>query len=135
MVDVETTPQTYNIEDTDDFVEVDGPSPETHDEHEAAGVVEPDPVLQDDTPADGAVHDDAINPVITQEDTQPEDTPTDAAPSSTKPEVTKKLNSKAVVTAGKDKLVISAKAKGAPTKSGPPTPTVKKVRLPHLSLM
>lgn len=134
MVDVETILQTSDIEDIGDFVEVDGPSPETHGEHEAAGVVEPGPVSQDDTPADGAVHDDAINPVITQEDTQPDDTPIDAAPS-TKPEVTKKLNSKAVVTAGKDKLVISAKAKGAPTKSGPPTPTVKKVRLPHLSLM
>ncbi|OJA16140.1 hypothetical protein AZE42_00081 [Rhizopogon vesiculosus] len=127
MADIETIPHTPDIEDTADFVDLgDGTSTETHGEHEAAGVVDPEPVPQDDTPAYDAVHDDAINTIITQEDTQPADTPGDAAPV-TKPEVTKKLNPTAAVTASKDKLVISAKAKGAPTKSGPPTPTVKKV--------
>jgi hypothetical protein len=131
MADVETIPQTPDIEDT--VAEVEGTSPEPHGEHVDPGTVDPDSVPQDDTLVDNAVHD-VINPIITQENTQPGDTPVDPVPS-TKPEVTKKLDPKAAVTASKDKLVISAKARGLPIKSGPPTPTVKKVRLPHLSLM
>lgn len=135
MADVETISQTPDIENAGDFVAViDSTSSETHGEHEATGMLDPEPVSQDDnTPLDGAVHD-VISPINTQEDTQPSDTPGEAAPAS-KPEVTKKLNPKAAVIAGKDKQVISAKGKVAPTKSGPPTPTVKRVRLPHLSLM
>lgn len=133
MADIENIPRTTDLETAVNFAAEDGVSPEPHDEHEAFVVVE-EPVTQDEigSPADGAVDDDVINQIVMQEATQPGDTPNDAAPA-TKPEVTKKLTApKAVLKTGKEKPVISAKA--VATRSAPPTPTVKKVCLPHLSL-
>ncbi|KAG1800949.1 uncharacterized protein HD556DRAFT_1340980 [Suillus plorans] len=126
MADTENIPPTTDLETAVNFAAEDGVSPEPHDEHEAFVVVE-EPVTQDEigSPADGAVDDDVINQIFMQEATQPGDTPKDAAPA-TKPEVTKKLTPpKAVLKTGKEKPVISAKA--VPTRSAPPTPTVKKV--------
>ncbi|KAG1908235.1 uncharacterized protein F5891DRAFT_992179 [Suillus fuscotomentosus] len=126
MADIENIPRTTDLETAVNFAAEDGVSPEPHDEHEAFVVVE-GPVTQDEigSPADGAVDDDVINQIVMQEATQPGDTPKDAAPA-TKPEVTKKLTApKAVLKTGKEKPVISAKA--VPTRSAPPTPTVKKV--------
>ncbi|KAG1757714.1 hypothetical protein EDB19DRAFT_59159 [Suillus lakei] len=127
MAEIETIPQTTDLETAVDFVAEDSVSPEPHGGHEAFVVVDPDPTTQDEIgpPADAAVGDDVIDPMVMQEATQPGDTPKDAAPA-TKPEVTKKLTApKAVVKVGKDKPVISAKAASA--RSAPPTPTVKKV--------
>ncbi|KAG2159717.1 uncharacterized protein EDB93DRAFT_1111642 [Suillus bovinus] len=126
MADIENIPRTTDLETAVNFTAEDGVSPEPHDEHEAFVVVE-DPATHDKigSPADGVVDDDVIDQVIMQEATHPGDTPKDAAPA-TKPEVTKKLTApKAVLKIGKDKPVISAKV--APTRSAPPTPTVKKV--------
>ncbi|KAG1784095.1 hypothetical protein EV702DRAFT_1057328 [Suillus placidus] len=127
MADIENIPRTTDLETAIDFVAEDSVSLEPHGEHEAFVVVDPDPATQDEfsPPADGAVDDDVIDPIVMQEAMQPGDMPKDAAPAA-KPEVTKKLAApKAVVKVGKDKPVISAKATA--TRSAPPTPTVKKV--------
>jgi len=136
MANIETIPQTTEPENAIvPVAEVHGVSPEAYGEHEVSDLksAAQDETNEIGTPADGAPDDDVIHPAVTQGATQPGDTPKDAAPVS-KPEVTKKLTaSNAAATAGKDKPVISART--ASTKSGPPTPTVKKVRLPHLNVM